>query len=70
VFWRVPLALQCVFGVAHKTAHALQGGIADLGGISPDGQHLVASRNQGNDYQVFLRDIKGFAPTMKSSMRI
>jgi len=33
--------------------------------LVPDdhGQHLVASRNQGNDYQVFLRDIKGFAPT-------
>lgn len=57
---------QIEIGVKHsgdKMAIALQGGINDLGGISSDGQQLVASRFLGNDYQAFLRDSKGFAPT-------
>jgi serine/threonine protein kinase len=47
-----------------KSALVLQGGITDLGCISADGQQLVTSRFQGTDYQVYLRDTKGFAPTM------
>lgn len=54
-------------GVKHlgdKTALALQGGITDLGGISTDGRQIVTSRFFGSDYQVFVRDTKGFAPVM------
>ncbi|MGA2369847.1 MAG: protein kinase [Candidatus Korobacteraceae bacterium] len=54
-------------GVKHpgdKTALALQGGITDLGGISPDGQQIVTSRFLGEDYKVFVRDTKGSAPVM------
>ena len=58
---------QIEMGVKHsgdKTVLAQQGGADLLGGISPDGRQLLASRFVGNDYQAFLLDTNGFAPTM------
>ncbi len=49
--------------IEDKVARAFDAGV-DMAAISPGGEWLVFNRFQGTDYQVFLRNTNGAAPTL------